>query len=222
MRLPYKSAVIDRRYIGLRTMRLQAMRIGNMPLSSKLGLIFFASEVLLTVTRRSRSKTGTKKDRSTLGIIWVVIGLSIAAGMFVAQSSFLRDKGVWMFELPPGHAVTVAAVALFAAGLILRWWAIVTLGRFFTVDVTIESDHELVEQGPFQWVRHPSYTGVLLAFVGWALTLWNWAAITVVLVPIFAAFIRRMNVEEEALRGALGERYAQYMRRTKRLMPGIY
>ena len=194
----------------------------TMPLSSKLGLIFFASEVLLTLTRRSRSKTGTKQDRSTLGMIWVVIALSIAAGIFVASSAFLWTAGLWMFELPAGPAVAVAAVVLFATGLLLRWWAIVTLGRFFTVDVTIEKDHELVERGPFRWVRHPSYTGVLLAFVGWAVTLWNWVAMAVVLVPIFVAFVRRMNVEEEALQRALGDRYAAYMRRTKRLIPGVY
>ena len=194
----------------------------TMPLSSKLGLIFLASEVLLTLTRRSRSKTGTKQDRSTLGMIWVVIALSIAAGIFVASSAFLWTAGLWMFELPAGPAVAVAAVVLFATGLLLRWWAIVTLGRFFTVDVTIERDHELVERGPFRWVRHPSYTGVLLAFVGWAVTLWNWVAMAVVLVPIFVAFVRRMNVEEEALARALGERYVEYMKRTKRLVPGIY
>ncbi|HEY4257482.1 MAG TPA: isoprenylcysteine carboxylmethyltransferase family protein [Candidatus Udaeobacter sp.] len=55
-------------------------------------------------------------------------------------------------------------VVLFVTGLLLRWWAIITLGRFFTVDVTIEKDHELVERGPFRMLRHPSYTGVLLAF----------------------------------------------------------
>ena len=67
------------------------------------------------------------------------------------------------------------AVVLFVAGLILRWWAIITLGRFFTVDVTIEKDHELIQRGPFRVVRHPSYTGVLLAFVGVALSFRNWA-----------------------------------------------
>jgi protein-S-isoprenylcysteine O-methyltransferase len=193
-----------------------------MSLPLTLGLAYFASELLLTVTRRSRSKTGTKQDKSTLGMIWVVIGISIAAGVFVSRSAFLQDHGVWMFELPHRHAISIVAVALFGAGLILRWWAIATLGRFFTVDVTIERDHQLVERGPFQWVRHPSYTGVLLAFLGWSLTLRNWAAIAVVLVPIFVAFVRRMNVEEEALRGALGERYDEYIKRTKRLMPGVY
>jgi len=187
-----------------------------------LGWIFLASEVLLTITRRSRSKTGTKQDKSTLGMIWVVIGLSIAAGIFVTRSSFLWTHGLWMFELPHRQAVNIAAVVLFAAGLILRWWAIVILGRFFTVDVTIEKDHELVERGPFRFIRHPSYTGVLLAFVGWALTLRNWVAIAVVLVPIFIAFVRRMNVEEEALRAALGEKYLAYTKRTKRLVPFLY
>ena len=102
------------------------------------------------------------------------------------------------------------------------WWAIITLGRFFTVDVTIEKDHELVERGPFRMVRHPSYTGVLLAFVGLALTLDNWAALLVILLPIGVAFIHRMNVEEKALSGALGSQYTNYMRRTKRLVPFVY
>ena len=115
-----------------------------------------------------------------------------------------------------------AGVVLFVVGLLLRWWAIITLGRFFTVDVTIEKDHELVERGPFRVVRHPSYTGVLLAFVGLALTLGNWAALLVILLPISVAFIHRMNVEENALSGALGSQYTDYIRRTKRLVPFVY
>ena len=186
-----------------------------MSLAWELGLIYFVSEVLLTLTRRSRSKTGTKQDRSTLGIIWLVIAVSIMAGVFVAQN--FRAAA-----LPHGRMFANAGVVLFVAGLILRWWAIITLGRFFTVDVTIEKDHQLVERGPFRIVRHPSYTGVLLAFVGLALSLRNWAALLVILIPIGAAFIHRMNVEEDALSRALGPRYAEYMKRTKRLVPSIY
>jgi len=186
-----------------------------MPLSLWLGLIFLASEILLTLTRRSRSKTGTKHDRSTLGMIWLVITVSIAAGVFVAQT--FRAAA-----LPDGKAFAIAGVVLFVAGLLLRWWAIITLGRFFTVDVTIEKDHELVERGPFGVVRHPSYTGVLLALVGVGLSLCNWAALLVILLPIELAFIRRMNVEEDALSRALGPRYTEYMKRTKRLVPLVY
>jgi protein-S-isoprenylcysteine O-methyltransferase Ste14 len=150
-----------------------------------------------------------------LRVLWIVIAVSVTAGVFVAQN--------WRAgALANGRMFETAGAVLFAAGLIFRWWAIVTLGRFFTVDVTIEKDHELVERGPFRYVRHPSYTGVLLAFVGWALTLGNWGAILVVLVPIFAAFVRRMNVEEEALCRALGDKYVTYMRKTKRLVPLVY
>ncbi len=148
-------------------------------------------------------------------VVWLVIMVSIAAGIYVAKR--------WPAAALPHHrSFMFAGVGLFVAGLLLRWWAIITLGRFFTMDVTIEKDHELVERGPFHMVRHPSYTGVLLAFAGLALTLGNWAVLLVILVPIGAAFIHRMNVEENALSSALGPQYTDYMRRTKRLVPFIY
>jgi len=180
-----------------------------------LGVVYLISELLLTVTRRSRSRTGTKQDRSTLLVVWLVIMVSVAAGIYVAKH--------WAAAALPHHrSFMFAGVALFVIGLFLRWWAIITLGRFFTVDVAIEPDHELIERGPFRMVRHPSYTGVLLAFVGLALTLGNWAALLAILVPIGAAFIHRMNVEENALSGALGPQYTDYMRRTNRLVPFLY
>jgi protein-S-isoprenylcysteine O-methyltransferase Ste14 len=186
-----------------------------MNLSMILGLSYFASEALLGITRRSRSKTGEKQDQSTLLALWIVIVVSVTAGIFVAKRFRAGD-------LPHGRAFAVLGVIVFAIGLALRWWAIVTLGRFFTVDVTIARDHELVERGPFRVIRHPTYTGALLAFLGWALTLENWLAALVVLVPIVAVFVSRMNVEEQALESALGQRYVDYMRRTKRLVPGFY
>jgi protein-S-isoprenylcysteine O-methyltransferase len=179
-----------------------------------LGLTFLASELLLTFTRRSRG-TGQRQDRSTLRLLWLVILASVAAGLFVTwgwPAAALRHP----------HAWRVAGLILFLLGLALRWWSINTLGRFFTVDVQIERDHQLVETGPFAVVRHPSYTGLLVAFVGFAFSLANWAAALVLLVPIFIALVRRMNVEEEALTAALGDRYRTYMGRTKRLIPGVY
>jgi protein-S-isoprenylcysteine O-methyltransferase len=186
-----------------------------MSLSLQLGLVYLISELLLTATRRSRSRTGAKQDRSTLRVVWLVIMVSVAAGIYVA-------KYCPAAALPNTRQFAFAGVVLFVAGLFLRWWAIITLGRFFTVDVTIEKDHKLVERGPFRMVRHPSYTGVLLAFMGFALTLGNWAALLVILVPITAAFVHRMNVEEDALSRALGSQYTGYIRRTKRLVPFVY
>src|SRR2546430_12665558 len=185
-----------------------------MSVSLLLGLIYLISELLLTVTRRSRSLTGTKQDRSTLRVVWLVIMVSVAAGIYVA-------KRLPAAALPHQRSFAFARVVLFVAGLLLRWLAIITLRRLFTVDVTIEKDHELVERGPFRVVRHPSYTGVLLAFVGLALSLGNSAALLVILLPTGAAFIHRMKVQENALSGALGTPYTAYMRRTTPLEPFI-
>ncbi len=186
----------------------------NLPGPQELGLTYLVSEVLLTITHRSRG-AGVRQDRSTLRVLWLVIMISVAAGVYVAFN-------VKAAALPLRQLCRLIGLLLFAAGLALRWWSIVTLGRFFTVDVQIARDHELVESGPFRVVRHPSYTGVLLAFVGFALSLANWASLLVILLPISAAFVRRMNVEEQALSSALGDRYLNYIRRTKRLVPGIY
>ncbi|HEY0368622.1 MAG TPA: isoprenylcysteine carboxylmethyltransferase family protein [Chthoniobacterales bacterium] len=186
-----------------------------MSLAALLGFAYFASEVLLSISRRSRSKTGVSQDRSTLRALWIVIIVSVTLAVHAARH--------WRFAALSHHdLLDLAAIVLFVAGLAVRWWSIIVLGRFFTVDVTIEKDHQLIEAGPYQLVRHPSYTGVLLAFVGWGLSLHNWLSLVLLLVPIFIVFTHRMNVEEDALRGALGERYATYMRRTKRLFPFIY
>jgi protein-S-isoprenylcysteine O-methyltransferase len=184
-------------------------------LAGVLGLAYFISELLLSWSRRSRSKTGVSQDRSTLRMLWIVIMLSVGAAIYAGTH--------WRFAtLPNRQLLDVCAIVLFAIGIAVRWWAIIVLGRFFTVDVTIERDHELVEAGPYRLVRHPSYTGVLLAFLGWSLSLHNWLAIALVLLPISIVFLHRMNVEEAALRGALGERYSTYMQRTKRLLPFVY
>ena len=185
----------------------------NLPGAQELGLTYLVSEVLLTITHRSRG-AGVRQDRSTLRVLWLVIMISVAAGVYVAFD-------VKAAALPLRELCRLIGLLLFAAGLALRWWSIVTLGRFL-VDVQIARDHELVESGPFRVVRHPSYTGVLLAFVGFALSLANWASLLVILLPISAAFVRRINVEEQALSSALGDRHLSYMRRTKRLVPGIY
>ena len=89
-----------------------------MSVSSILGLVYFASELLLTITRRSHSKTGTKQDKSTLGMIWVVIGLSIAAGIFVALIGVVVPSLGWLYSYAwfVGFAVSGAAYILLMKG----------------------------------------------------------------------------------------------------------
>ena len=104
----------------------------------------------------------------------------------------------------------------------LRWYSIYHLGRFFTVNVAIHSGHEIIDTGPYKRIRHPSYTGALLAFLGLALCLDNWVSLALIVLPTVLAFGHRISIEEHALANALGSPYTSYMRRTKRLVPWIY
>jgi protein-S-isoprenylcysteine O-methyltransferase len=113
-------------------------------------------------------------------------------------------------------------VSLFIGGIILRWYSIWKLGHFFTVDVAIAHQHQLIDSGPYRFVRHPAYTGALVAFLGFGLCLGNWLSILCLVGPITAAFLWRIRVEEGALIDALGDDYRAYMRRTARLLPFVY
>ncbi len=186
-----------------------------MSLAAYLGLLYLVSEALLIVARRSRQSADSTKDAGSLRLLWIVILVSILLGVNLSRR--------WpVAALPHQHVFAVVGFVIFIVGLILRWYSIIQLGRFFTVNVAIAEDHELIESGPYRWVRHPSYTGALLAFLGFGFSLGNWLALLVIMVPIFFAFGYRMNVEERALRSALGDRYTSYTRRTKRLVPFIY
>lgn len=184
----------------------------KMPFVAVLGLAYGLSEVVLAITHRSKAKT-VSKDANSLRVLWIVIIICIWLSL-QARTSLPN-------ALLPSWFVPVG-VAVFFIGIGLRWYAIIHLGRFFTVNVTIASDHQLVDTGPYRLVRHPSYTGALLAFVGFTLVVRNWVSLLVVLVPITVAFLYRINVEERALLEALGDRYRSYMARTKCLVPLVY
>lgn len=184
------------------------------PLPILLGLAYGLSEAGLGILRRSRDDS-VDADDSTLRILWATILVALTAAFFAAgrlpSAAMERaDIALWVGCL------------LFGGGLALRWYAIVYLGRFFTVNVAIHSRHEVVDTGPYRRIRHPSYAGALLAFLGLALCLGNWASLLLVMLPVTWAFARRIATEEHALANALGSPYTRYMQRTKRLAPYIY
>jgi protein-S-isoprenylcysteine O-methyltransferase len=180
-----------------------------------LTLLFFGSELTLAVLRRSRRKDGaTRADRGSGLVLWFVISLAITA------ASSLSGNRPGRFPFPPSWTRAVATVLLLG-GVSIRWWAVITLGKFFTVDVATHDDHSLVDTGPFRFVRHPSYTGLLMEFCGFGVSLGNGASLLVLMVPVVAALAYRMQVEEAALRRVLGASYDAYCARTKRIIPGL-
>jgi protein-S-isoprenylcysteine O-methyltransferase len=187
----------------------------NLPVAAYLGLLYFASEFVLGLVKRSKGGSSSPADRGSIRLLWVVIPVCMFLGF---QFEFGWREAGW----PPQPWINAAGIAVTLVGLAFRWYAIIYLGRFFTVNVAIAHDHQLIDSGPYRWLRHPSYTGALLAFLGLALCTQNWASLAVIMLGTTAAFGYRIHVEEAALAGAFGERYREYMRRTWRLVPGLY
>lgn len=186
-------------------------------LASFCGLLYFLSEVGLGIAKRARRSGAQAKDGGSLRLLWIVIVISVVLAYVLAGS-------VPGLSLGSGAATVTQPLGLlvFLSGLALRWYAIVYLGRFFTVNVAIASDHRVIDTGPYRYVRHPSYTGALMAFLGIGLLLNNAASLLVLVVPPVLVFLHRIRIEEAALLGALGDNYRAYMQRTRRLVPGLY
>jgi protein-S-isoprenylcysteine O-methyltransferase len=177
-----------------------------------LGLVWFVAELCLT--RRS-GPGAISQDRGSLGVLWRVEMISIGCGIVAA---FRFPAGA----MPAHHLVYLFGICVLVLGLVLRVYSILYLGRFFTINVAIAADHRLIDSGPYRFVRHPSYTGALMLFLGLGLGIGNWLSVALIIIPVFLALRWRMQIEEAALSEALGETYRRYMQRTKRLLPMIY
>ncbi|MDN5863662.1 MAG: isoprenylcysteine carboxylmethyltransferase family protein [Gammaproteobacteria bacterium] len=113
-------------------------------------------------------------------------------------------------------------IALMAMGLLLRWYVIRVLARYFAPDKSVRPDREVIENGPFRQIRHPGYTGVLITVLGFGLATTNWLGLLVVLVFSLVGYAYRVRVEEQVLCEALGDTYREYMRRTRRFIPYLW
>ncbi len=169
------------------------------------------------MSKRLTSTAGAvKADRGSKVVVIAMANISILLGFLVASMfpsmAFGRN---W-------RAVFFVGLVVLVAGMMFRWYAIRVLGRFFTFDVAISEGQTVIERGPYRWIRHPSYTGSLVGYVGVGLTLGNWAALAVPALFMVAAYSYRIPVEERALLAGLGQAYADYCKRTWRLVPFVY
>ena len=123
---------------------------------------------------------------------------------------------MWYGEVHPhtmlggAHWLRTAGLVLLILGLAIRWTAILTLGTTFSTNVAIHAAQTLRTTGPYRWIRHPSYTGMLIIFAAIGLYERNWISLAVVLILPTAALLYRIHVEEMALTEAFGQQYLDY------------
>lgn len=177
-------------------------------------IIWLLSEIILNRLVRSGKSDKQSTDKNTEIYLWVTIVVSITIGVFVSIK----------FTLPillNGQLVLIGTIIIIV-GIIIRFIAIKQLGRFFTVNVTIRDDHKLIQSGFYKYLRHPSYTGSLLSFLGFGISLNNWLSLAIIFLPALFAFIYRMKIEEIVLSEQFGKQYQDYISKTKRIIPFIY
>jgi protein-S-isoprenylcysteine O-methyltransferase Ste14 len=176
---------------------------------------FFAAVVLYSVAEgvlQARTQTEARDPSRTWMVVGSLAGLALA---FVVAGEDGHLPG-------PDWLPVAVGLALMVAGTALRYWSVATLGRFFTVTVEVGEDHELVERGPYALLRHPSYTGMLVVYLGIGVALDSWLSVAAAVLIPAAAVVNRIAHEERLLREQLGASYVHYQDRTKRLVPGLW
>ncbi len=175
-------------------------------------LVWMILELIASRTKRSADRSHAR-DRGSYGLIVALlfVGLSLD---FTLSARLPQAAILWRRSL-----VFFCGIGLMLAGVAFRWWAIATLGKFFTFDVAIQASQRVVDSGPYRYIRHPSYTGALMTQAGIGLALGNWAGLLALMVCMAIAYSYRIRVEERALITALGEPYRKYLRRTRCIIP---
>jgi protein-S-isoprenylcysteine O-methyltransferase Ste14 len=162
-----------------------------------------------------RVMTTDRVDRGSALAIYVA---AVLASLACTASLILRPAPI----LPADPVLVVTGTIVAAAGLAFRVWSIRTLGRWFTTTVAVQQSQRVVDRGPYARLRHPSYTGTIVAYAGLAIAFGSWigaAAMCGLLVP---AYLYRIRVEERRLCEELGTAYAEYRRRTWKLVPHVH
>ena len=158
-------------------------------------------------------KEASVQDRGSIGILlglqWTGTVLNFLLGWLLPTMAILWQRTM-LFLL---------GLMLILLGVALRWYAIWTLGRYFTRDVAVSPDQKIVQKGPYRYIRHPAYSGTFLTMFGVGLAMTNWASLVILLVCVFLGHMYRIGVEEKALRQIIGQTYVEYMHHTKRFIP---
>ena len=174
---------------------------------------FFAS--ILQPDYRIVDDNSKIKDKGTeMQIIW---SLFITQLLIVLEAAYLRFPASVAWDIFTGSSLIVMI-----SGLAVRTWAVYTLGNYFTMHLSVQECHKIICQGPYKYVRHPSYAGAFLTFMGTAVFMHAWFSLILAAIVLPVAWLRRIHYEEKMLSEELGEEYKSYCKSVKRAIPYIW
>ncbi|MCL4497196.1 MAG: isoprenylcysteine carboxylmethyltransferase family protein [Deltaproteobacteria bacterium] len=158
---------------------------------------------------------GKVYDRRWTQIYIASVGTSVLSGFLISFGEIGRIEGYRVFWFFSG-------LIFMLAGSIIRLVALRTLGKYFSIMVTIRQNHELVEKGIYSLIRHPAYTGLFLFMLGLGLSLGNWLSLLIIFAASVTIAFFRVPLEEKALMEKFGDEYHSYMKKTKRYIPYLF
>jgi protein-S-isoprenylcysteine O-methyltransferase Ste14 len=177
--------------------------------------IFWLSWLVYWLAAAQRAAPNKRMETLLEGASYrIPLGIGVLLMVFWWAPLFLRISALWM-QSPLGAGI---GLAFTGAGLCLAVWARMHLGKYWSGRITLKENHRVIQTGPYAWVRHPIYSGLILALFGTAITLGT--------IPAFAgfafmliSFLRKLKIEETWLRSQFGAEYAAYQSRVKALIP---
>ena len=171
-------------------------------------------EVLMNLRQRGKSTVTASGDKGSLWLLYALITVGYALSFSIGATRTGR--------MDHWDAFFAVGVVLALTGLMIRVGSILTLKQYFTYSVAQAENQKLVETGLYKFIRHPGYLGQLMIFAGISISLANWLAVLFMMIPVTMGYIYRIKVEEGFMIEQMGERYLNYQRRTKRIIPLIY
>lgn len=177
--------------------------------------VFIAYWAIQARAVKSTARSEPFFDRFLKYWLPLMVGTVLVLPWRGGEDTLLRARFV-----PSNQWLPLLGVLLLWAGVAFAIWARATLGRNWSAVVQVKHDHELIERGPYRWVRHPIYTGLLMVYLGTTFTLGEWRGLLGTAI-VGVSFWFKLKLEERWMREQFGERYEDYMRRVKALVPGV-
>lgn len=179
-------------------------------------VVWIAIEIYLVLRDNGRGKGKTAIDQGTrnYNFISLAVAISLAASI----------SWITTFQFHSGRTSIVSwiGIVILCLGLLLRYWSITVLGKYFRTTIELEKGQKVIKQGPYKYIRHPSYSGIILFCIGYGLAVQNWLSLIVAVSHPTISLLYRIKIEEAALVKGIGTEYEAYQIKTKKLIPGIW
>lgn len=179
-------------------------------------VVWIGVEIYLVLRDNVRGMGKTAIDRRTRNYNFISLILAISLAASISWITTFRFHG-------GGTSIVFwIGIIILCLGLFLRYWSITALGKYFRTTVELEKGQKVIQHGPYKYIRHPSYSGIILFCIGYGIAVQNWLSLIIAVSLPTISLLYRIKIEEAALVKGIGTEYEAYRMKTKKLIPRIW